>query len=661
MFSLKAKKIMTSFDLAAIVKEINETISGLRLENIYQISPLTLLLVFYPRQSLVVEAGRRIHLTQYEVDKPSFPSLFCRILRRLLKGGLVNQVKMHDFERVVSLEILAKGIKYNLVIEIFGKGNIILVNDEEVILHALSYRKMRDRKILRGNQLKPPPPRGLNPLNISRQDFERLKEQNAEMVKALSRFLAIGGLYTEELLLRLNLNKNKKTSFLTREEIDKIYEEVLNLLSSLKKIDPHIVLDEEAKMFDVLPFPLKIYSNCEIKRYNTYNEAVDEYFTKLSSEGGSSEYNEMIRNIERQKRNLNQQQEHLKVLSQQIIEKKRSGDIIYIHFSEIINIFEYIKSEKHKGKAWNTITDDLQEKYDNKTSNIFIESVDLTKGKIEIILNGLKIELNTQKSVAENASLLYDEGKKMETKIEGLKKAIVETENKIEKCNKIKIRLNEEETSPRKQRKKAWFEKFHWIRSSENFLIIGGRDASTNEILIKRHTDANDLVFHSEITGAPFVVLKTEGKKPSEETIFDAAQLAASYSRGWREGYSSLDVYWVSPNQISKQAPSGEFLSKGMFMIRGKKNYIKNVPLRIAIGVLENTARIVGGAVNSINAHTMNKVILIPGKQSSGKIAKIVRNKLAANAPEESRKKILKLKIEEIQRFIPSGKSEFLK
>jgi len=211
-----------------------------------------------------------------------------------------------------------------------------------------------------------------------------------------------------------------------------------------------------------------------------------------------------------------------------------------------------------------------------------------------------------------------------------------------------------------KVREKYWFERFHWAKSSEDFLIVGGRDASTNEILIKRHLDPDDLVFHADIAGAPFVILKTLGKTPSAQTIFEAAQLAASYSRGWREGWTSLDVYWIRPGQVSKQAPSGEYLSRGMFVIRGSKNYIRDVPLHLSIGIVEEEGNlsIIGGPAASIDAHAHYKVDITPGRQPSGKIAKMIRTGLAAKATNELQRKISKLKIELIQRFIPAGKSE---
>ena len=167
MFSPKAKQVMTSFDLAATVQELSGSLLDLRLDNVYQVSPLTLLLTF-PQRRLIIEAGKRCHLTRYDVDKPSTPSQFCSIMRKYLNGGAVQRIQMDDFERIVSIEVASREGIYKLVFEIFGKGNIILVDANNIILQALSYRRMRDRDIIRGTALMPPPSRGLSPLNVSR-------------------------------------------------------------------------------------------------------------------------------------------------------------------------------------------------------------------------------------------------------------------------------------------------------------------------------------------------------------------------------------------------------------------------------------------------------------------------------------------------------------
>jgi len=190
--------------------------------------------------------------------------------------------------------------------------------------------------------------------------------------------------------------------------------------------------------------------------------------------------------------------------------------------------------------------------------------------------------------------------------------------------------------------------------------VIGGRDATTNEILVKKHMEPHDIVFHADILGAPFVLIKTGGKTPPERTIRESAQLAASYSRAWREMLSAVDVYWVTPEQVNKSPPSGQYLRKGAFMIHGSKNFVRGVPLRVAIGVKmnEEEMRIVGGPVEAIVNQTNVYVELIPGDQKSSGLAKQIRRLLAERASKALRKRILKISIEEIQRFIPLARGK---
>ena len=90
----------------------------------------------------------------------------------------------------------------------------------------------------------------------------------------------------------------------------------------------------------------------------------------------------------------------------------------------------------------------------------------------------------------------------------------------------------------------------------------------TNEVLIKKHTQHEEAVFHADIVGAPFVVVKTDGKAPSEECLREAGEFAAAFSRGWRENFGAVDVYWVKPSQLSKTGPSGESVGHGAFAAR---------------------------------------------------------------------------------------------
>ena len=153
--------------------------------------------------------------------------------------------------------------------------------------------------------------------------------------------------------------------------------------------------------------------------------------------------------------------------------------------------------------------------------------------------------------------------------------------------------------------------------------MIGGRDATTNEIVIKKHTDKNDIVFHTELPGSPFVVIKTEGKEVSEITLQEAGELCASYSKSWSSGRSTAEVYHITPEQVSKEAKSGEFLAKGAFMVYGKRN-LMNVTLNIAL--CNNNGKIMAGPVSAVKNYceknNLQYVEIIQGKDKISDVAK---------------------------------------
>ncbi|MCX6767883.1 MAG: NFACT RNA binding domain-containing protein, partial [Candidatus Micrarchaeota archaeon] len=192
-------------------------------------------------------------------------------------------------------------------------------------------------------------------------------------------------------------------------------------------------------------------------------------------------------------------------------------------------------------------------------------------------------------SARENAVRYFEEAKKMRSKTEGVRNAMVETRKRVEEEER-KAREKAEEKEKKKSQvrvkeavKREWFERFRWFQTSGGFLVIAGKDAKQNEAIVARHMDAKDLFFHADIHGAPATVVKAGGKEPGETDLTEAAQFAASYSNAWKMGYGSVDVYCVGAGQVSKHS-HGEFVAKGGFVITGQRKWFRNTPLGLAIG-----------------------------------------------------------------------------
>lgn len=242
------------------------------------------------------------------------------------------------------------------------------------------------------------------------------------------------------------------------------------------------------------------------------------------------------------------------------------------------------------------------------------------------------MKFDLRKSVNENASEFFEKAKKLKKKIEGMDKTI-ETYKKKEIAE---IQLKEKEEQ--RKRKQEWFEKFRWFFTSEGNLVIGGRDATTNEIIIKKHTDAEDFVFHTEAPGSPFFILKA--KAPTTQELEETAIATGCYSKAWQRGLSGTEVFYVKPEQVTKEAESGEYISKGSFMIRGKKQFLK-VSLQLGVGI-DKDHRVMAGPVSATQTHCKKIAIIIQGNTKTSDIAKKLEKRLGGT-------------IDEFVRVIPAG------
>ncbi len=190
------------------------------------------------------------------------------------------------------------------------------------------------------------------------------------------------------------------------------------------------------------------------------------------------------------------------------------------------------------------------------------------KNEIRFIKSIMDIELFWEESVEKNAERYYNKAKKLKGKIDGVHKAIDILKEKIkhsEKRHKKRKRL--------RNTKKEWYEKFRWFFTSNGNLCIAGRSAHTNEMVIKKYLEDNDLVFHTTMPKSPFGVLK-DGKDASKEELQEVANFIASYSNAWERGLGSTDVFYVNPDQVTKEAQAGEYMGTGSFMIYGEKNFL---------------------------------------------------------------------------------------
>ncbi|MGB9635528.1 MAG: NFACT RNA binding domain-containing protein [Candidatus Micrarchaeia archaeon] len=227
------------------------------------------------------------------------------------------------------------------------------------------------------------------------------------------------------------------------------------------------------------------------------------------------------------------------------------------------------------------------------------------------------VEIDLRKTLQENANSFYQESKRLRAKA-----------SRIEEMLKkgISIKKAKGVTMEEKAEKKKWYEHFRWFISSEGFIVIAGKNANQNETIYKRVMNDNDIFMHAEIIGAPFTVIKN-GTRAKDKTLNEAAQFAASYSRAWKFGYASIDVYSVKKEQLTKKT-SGEYVKKGGVIVIGERVWYRNVPLGLAVGFYgEKLACFPEQCANLLK----NPIKIVPGRKTKEEIADVITSRLNCN------------------------------
>lgn len=249
----------------------------------------------------------------------------------------------------------------------------------------------------------------------------------------------------------------------------------------------------------------------------------------------------------------------------------------------------------------------------------------------------MRISLDIRKSIEENAASYFEKAKKEKKKLEGARRIVEDYKKKLASLEEEEIK---KKVVLQKPAKREWYEKFRWFISSDNYLVIGGRDATTNELIIKKYTDKEDLVFHTDMPGSPFVVIKKQGKLDiPESTREEAAVFTAVHSRSWKQGMSTMSVFSVNPEQVSKTAKPGEYIAKGAFMIYGEKT-LYNPAMSYAVGMCEG--KIMGGPLSAIKKHCKEIVEIIQGDEKLSDVAKQVKQRINGE-------------LDDILRVLPAG------
>ena len=636
---------MTSVDVAALLPEL-DVLVGAKLEKAYQLSPAEIrlkLATMNGKYDLIIESGRRLHVTSNPALAPAVPPSFPMLLRKELKGGRIAAITQHDFDRIVEIQFTRSDDERYLVCELFSKGNVILTDASKRIILPLRGVRSTARQVVRGQHYEYPPSQ-LSPVGLSYEEFETaIASISRDVVRTLATRFNMGGLYAEEVCLRAHVVKDKPS--LTSDEVHTLYEALRAVFDPVRSgnLKPHIVCEDGSVPINVLPFEVSQFERYEKRYFASFNQALDVYYGREVEKPETTPATQV-----RLEKIIERQKEAIQQFKSQERDNHFQGDLLFEKYQEVDQLIQTVRKAR-KSQTWDELGHVLG-------SLSFVEQVDQRKGTVKINVEGVAIDVSVDEDVPQNARKYYEKAKVMKAKAEGAERALTLSLRTIDQEKASAAKQLGTNKLRAKKKKTRWFERYRWFFSTDGFLVIGGRDAETNEELVKKYLEPRDLFLHADIHGAPAVIVKSQGNEIPEPTLREAAQFAVSYSSIWKQGLGSGRCYWVHPSQVSKTPESGEYVPKGAFVIRGERHYLES-QARLAIGLRDD--KIVGGPVSAIIRVAQIAVVLEPGKYNQSDVAKMISRELLARAREDEKKGLRRVvRVDEITKFLPPGYSE---
>ena len=617
----------------------------------------------YARINLFIDPAGIAFITDKNFDFPMMPHSFAMLLRKYLRNKRLLDVYQHQFDRVLVL-IFGRGDEtYSLVLELFKDGNLILVKDDTIIqpLFSRSYKA----RTLRARREYSFPPERYDPVGKTVSELVNvIDDSEQDIVRCLAMEVNLGGKLAEEVLRRIGLDKKSPASDLGEQMKIIISRTIIEIFDNTACGGPAFVHREKGIVRHISGFPIRSpvhKGDTEIEEYTSMNRALEAAAISSMDHLAESMFNsrnekgeKMDPHVAKVERKLAQQGRGIQKFRENIRLNKELGNLIYLNYQRLEEILNALATAQEK-MGWDEVRKRIKDIPD-------IVSVDpRTSGAVIKLLleNGDKkdVGINVKRNVNDNAAVYFERSKKAKLKMKGAEKALSASKRELDKARKtaeknaMKADMNEKGTVIKRKEKTFWFESFRWFISSDGNIVVGGKDAKTNERAVKKHLDKDARYIHTDVHGSSSVVaLPNEGEEViSDRTLKECGIFSACFSRAWQRGVGAESAYWVKPDQVSKSPQSGEFLPTGSFIIRGKRNWMPKLKMRIAVGkvMIEGVKKMMCGPVSALKTHSERYVIITPGIIEKNNLAKRIA-------------RVYEVSSETVMRLLPTGGGEII-
>jgi len=598
------KDRFTSLDTLALVRELR-ALGAPRVDKVFDADPGSWSLTFSVpgagKRELLLVPGRYAALLPTGRSHGEELSPFARELRRLLSGAVLRSVAEPGGERYLEVSFSRADDPGGLVLaaELFGTGNLVVARGGSIAAVARP-RGWAHRTVRIGSPYARPPARS-DPwsLGIAEIDAE-LRRSRTDLASTLAARLGLGGPVAEEVVARGGWDASAPASSQVA-IAPRLHEILSGLIDEIGDRPRGYLYRRGEVLVDATPYPsVRWGAGAEVDLRPTFSEAAAAFFPTAVAQPPTAEETAAAQERQELERLRTRQARAVAELTEAVTARREDADAILAHYPE---------AEAALTRA-PTDTDGAR--------------------PVEAELGGRRVPLLRGRTPRQSAQALYEEAKRLADKLDGARTALRETEERRTRAAPpAPARPAAAAAAPRRS---FWFERYRWFLSSEGVIVIAGRDAATNDLVVRRNLKEGDAYVHADLHGAASVVVKRpeDGSPIGEATLREAAQWAVAFSKAWRAGLAAGTAFWAAPDQVSKAAASGEFVPKGAWVIHGTKHFLRDLPLELAVGrvAYRGEDRWTVAPEASVRARGEVRFLLTPGdeRERSAREMELVRD-----------------------------------
>ena len=533
--------------LQAVVQELRPKLLNLRIDKVQQPARDQVILLLRGNQRLLLNAGAnapRLQLTEITRDNPAEPPMFCMLLRKHLVGARVADITQPPLERLVRLELdvtddFGQPGRRTLVLEAMGRrSNLILLDGEGRIIDCMrrvDAEMSASRQVLPGLYYEPPASVGRLPVTEETEDGFREKMRTVNQERQLDAFLldsyfGVSPLMAREIAFRAAGSVDARLYELNEEARRRFWGKILEFSNAVMQNNfTALMLKRDGKPEEFACFPILQYGVAlEMEKFDSFSDLLDSFYEQR----------------ERQER-----------------VRQRGADLIRTATTARDRLRRKLALQE-KDYAQTQNRDQLRLSGDLITSNLYR----MERGSSRLVCENfyeegcpsITIPLDPLLTPQQNAAKYYKRYTKAKTAEKYLREQMEIARRDAEYLESVLEEISHAETEQdfidiRSELKEAGFLRRQGKKeikrvarprafmTSSGFQVLVGRNNRQNDQLTLKEADRRDIWFHTQKIHGSHAILRTQGQEVDDDTIVEAAKLAAYYSQARESGNVPVD------------------------------------------------------------------------------------------------------------------------